>query len=139
MEHNLIVLTARSRLIHTLDEQGLPPPGLEYRLAHHFLARPNAPTTRILYHLLARPRRFGELRELLGLKHDNSVTVGLKTLRQEDVIEQRLDVGKEPPVYTYELNATGIQVVMLMKHFALLEAAERAAFPGARRGRGAHA
>lgn len=122
-----------SRLIHTLDREGLPPPGIEYRLAHHFLARPESPTTRILYQLLARPRRFGELRDALGAKHDNTVTVALRTLQDEGVVNQRIDAGHDPPVFSYELNNLGILVVMLMQHFALLEAAERQAARTSRR------
>lgn len=111
-----------SRLIHTLDKQGLPPRGLEYRLAHHFLAKPDAPTTLILYQLVGKPRRFGELREAIGAKYDNTVTSALETLRDEGVVDQRLDASKDPAVYWYELNDLGLQVFGVMQALALIEA-----------------
>lgn len=111
--------------IHTLDSEGLPPPGVEYRLAHHFLARPDSAATRILYQLVGRQRRFSDLRGALNAGSDNTVTVALKTLRDEGLIEQRIDARKTPATYWYELNSLGIQVMFLMQHFALLESAQR--------------
>ena len=114
-----------SRRINTLDEKGLPPAGVEYRLAHHFRARPDAAASRILYELVARPRRFRDLKEALRVPSDNTITVALRTLRDEGVIDQRVDAGTRPPTYWYELNGLGIEVFSLMQHFAYAEAEAR--------------
>ncbi len=115
--------------IYSLDDEGLPPAGLEYRLAHHFLSRPRSAATRILYQLVGRQRRFSDLRSALRVPSDNTITVALKTLRDEGVIEQRIDASKKPSVYWYELNSLGIQVMFLIQHFALLESAQRSGEP----------
>ena len=101
-------------VIHTLDKQGLPPADLEARLARHFHAAP-ALQGQLLRALAGHPKRFQELVQDLRVRHDNSLTLALKAVRQEGLVDQRIDASTKPPTYVYELSPLGVDVLLLME------------------------
>lgn len=90
-------------------EDGLSDPDV---LAYRLVARESPLDRAVLLELVGRPKRYAELKPLLGDKGDNNLTVALKRLQEWGLIERRTDARQEPAVHTYELTPLGIQVVL---------------------------
>jgi DNA-binding HxlR family transcriptional regulator len=75
----------------------------------------------ILQALIGRPKRYTELKPLLGGRRDHNLTRALRRLRNEGVLRQRSDVSQDPPVDSYELSDLGVRVVMALMERAALE------------------
>jgi DNA-binding HxlR family transcriptional regulator len=97
-----------------LKDDLLPAPNEEYRLAHLLLGKKNDLDRRILIALVGRPRRFSELEPLLKGKAKNNLTTALHRLREQGLIDQRIEAKKQPATSRYELSELGILVVFRM-------------------------
>lgn len=93
----------------------LPPPDVHLKLAYKLMGRASDLDQRILYALLGRPKRYSELRPLLGGRRDHNLTVALKRLQLDGLIDRRTDARRTPVVDTYELTPLGIQVVLALQ------------------------
>lgn len=62
--------------------------------------------------LIGRQRTFGELRRLTGVANDNNVTVALKRLRQEGLVERAPNPGGTEQGATYHLTETAVDVYL---------------------------
>lgn len=107
----------------TADLSDMPfvAPEHEARLAHELLGQPGNLRARILYALLGKPLRYSDLRPLLAGKPDNSLTVALRTLQRDGLVERRTNARREPVIHTYELTPLGVQVVLAMESLRPLE------------------
>lgn len=92
----------------------LPSEDEEYRLAHKLLGKKNHLDRRILEQLVGRPRRFSELEPLLEGKAKNNLTAALARLRNDGLIDQRVEAQRRPLVKRYELTELGVLVVFRM-------------------------
>lgn len=94
----------------------------EVRLAHQLLSQETGVGRDVLYELLGRPKRYSELKPVLEEgKSENSLTVALKTLRRNGLVDRRTDARQAPPVHRYELTPLGIEVVLTMESLRPLE------------------
>lgn len=112
--------------LHQLDAKGLPPPGIERALAHHFLGRPNPLCRRILNSLIGGRRRFSDLRPLVGGRSDNNLADALELLMEEGVVDQFLDARNKPVTKSYELTSLGLLVVDWMRRYEFLDEIQEA-------------
>lgn len=102
------------KLIHRLDpETMLPPADLELRLAGMALESPLY--GRILERLVAAPKRYGDLRPALEGKADNNLTVALKRLLAEGLLDQRVDPRLGKDAFLYGLTHLGVEVLFTIK------------------------
>ena len=85
------------------------------RLAYDLVAEDGDLRRRILVELIGRPRRYFELKPLLGRRRDHNLTVALKRLQRDGLIDRRTDARKRPVVHAYELTPLGVQVVLAMQ------------------------
>lgn len=92
----------------------LPEPDVEYRLAHALLGGTNRLDRDIVLALVGRPKRFSELKPLLGEKAENNLTMALDRLRRDGIIAQTVNARRRPPVRTYQLTDLGVLVVFRM-------------------------
>lgn len=92
----------------------LPPPDVEYLLAHRLLADKNQLRKSVVLELLGRPRRYGELRRALRVRNDNQLTRALRYLQEDGIVDQRVDASIRPPVLSYELSPLGRLVLVRM-------------------------
>ncbi len=106
--------------LNVLDKEGLPPAGIERKLAHHILGRQNTIAKRVVYGLLGGPRRNGELLPYAG-KSPNNLTQVLKLLRAEGVIVDVADTRATPPQVAYKLTTLGLLVVDWMRRYEFLD------------------
>lgn len=90
-------------------EDDVPDPDV---LAYRLVARESPLDRAVLVELIGRPKRYGELKPLLGDKNDHNLTVSLKRLQDWGLIDRRTDARREPVAHTYELTPLGIQVVL---------------------------
>lgn len=91
------------------EDEGIPDPDV---LAYRLIARESPLDRAILHELIGRPKRYADLKPLLGEKADNNLTVALKRLQEWGLIERRTDARREPVVHSYELTPLGIQVIL---------------------------
>jgi DNA-binding HxlR family transcriptional regulator len=103
------------RLIHRLDPGTLlPPADVELRLAGMALEHPLY--ARILERLVALPKRYSELRPLLQGKNDNLLSLALKRLQAEGLINQLVDARLARGDATlYGLTKLGVDVLFNIK------------------------
>ncbi|MCA1813417.1 MAG: winged helix-turn-helix transcriptional regulator [Halobacteriales archaeon] len=92
----------------------LPPPDVEYLLAHRLLADPNALRRDVVLELVGRPCRYAELRDALKVKGDVKLTRALRHLEDDGIVDQRVDASRRPPVMSYELGPLGRLVLIRM-------------------------
>ncbi|HEV8359347.1 MAG TPA: winged helix-turn-helix transcriptional regulator [Candidatus Thermoplasmatota archaeon] len=92
----------------------LPPPDVEYLLAHRLLADRNPLRKSVVLELVGRPRRYGELRSALGIRSDNRLTRALRYLQEDGIVDQRMDLGLKPGAMSYELSPLGRLVLIRM-------------------------
>lgn len=92
----------------------LPEPDVEYRLAYRLLSARSSLDREVLLALVARPRRYAELKPLLRGRRDHNLTKSLHRLRWGGLVDQRGDFRHDPPVTTYELSNLGTLVVFRM-------------------------
>lgn len=82
---------------------------------------------RILEDLVGKPKRYSDLKPLLGDRNDNVLTKALRRLRDEGVIQQGVDL--EGNQRTYQLTELGKLVVFRMHemvpHWESIRAYER--------------
>lgn len=98
------------------------PEDLELKLAHQLLSTKDGVSRKVLYELLGRPKRYSELKPALGEgKSENSLTVALKTLRRNGLVDQRTDARKEPVVHRYQITSLGIQTVLAIQRLQPIE------------------
>lgn len=102
----------------------LPPPDIEYLLAHRLLADSRSLKRRVVMELLGRPRRYSELRTELQVANDNQLTRALRYLQEDGLVDQRIDASARPAIRSYELSPLGRLV--LVKMLQMLPAAESA-------------
>lgn len=82
---------------------------------------------RILEDLVGKPKRYSDLKPLLGDRNDNVLTKALRRLRDEGVVQQGVDL--EGDQRTYQLTELGKLVVFRMHemvpHWESIRAYER--------------
>ena len=107
--------------IETVDPAShVPHPGIEYRIAHYLLGPGNdvALARRVIDALVGHPKRYADLRPLLGGKSDNHLTRVVKWLDGTGLVWKRAASDGE---VLYELDALGKSV---LRKLAALEEAE---------------
>lgn len=81
------------------DAFPLPERDVEYRIALRLLNQEPPFDRRIVEDLVGQPKRYTELKPLLGDRNDNVLTKALKRLREEGVIQQGIDLDRDQRVY----------------------------------------
>lgn len=79
---------------------------------------------RVLGAIVGRPRRFGELKTLLGTRTEANLTQSLRRLTRDGLIVQRAADWDDPSIKTHELTTLGTRVLF---HIVELEFAARIA------------
>lgn len=102
-----------------------PPEDIHLKLAHELLAKDSDLDLRILHDLLGHPKRYSELKPLLGDLNDHNLTVALKRLQRDGLIQRRTDARREPVVHRYEISPLGIQVVLAVQSMGPIHDAVR--------------
>lgn len=97
------------------------PDQVELRLAYDLVARRSGLASEVLFALLGRPKRYSELRPLLRGRRDHNLTVALRWLEENGMLDRRTDARRRPVVDTYELTPLGIQVVLALRSIRPLE------------------
>lgn len=98
------------------------PEDLELQLAYQLLSTEDGISRKVLYELIGQPKRYSELKTVLPEgKSENSLTVALKTLRRNGLVDQRTDAREKPVVQRYELTPLGIQVVIAIQRIQPLQ------------------
>lgn len=100
----------------------LPEPDHELKLAHWLLGRDSQLELRILEALLAEPKRYRDLRELLPGRSDTPLTRALRGLGELGLVRKglNLDDPGDPSYYA----ATSLGVLVVLKTHALRPIAE---------------
>lgn len=101
-----------------------PEPDLEYRLAHRLLGARSDLDRRVLGALVGRPRRFSELKQVLGGRKDANLTQSLRRLHRDGLVRSRLLARSRPAVKVHELTPLGAVVVF---HVARMSTAHESA------------
>lgn len=96
------------------DEDMLPEPDIEFRIAHALLGSTNPLDRQIVESLVGRPKRYSELKPLLKKKADNNLTMALARLVRDGLVAQLVDARARPLVKSYQLTALGILVIFRM-------------------------
>lgn len=78
---------------------GVPERDVEYRIALRLLNQDPPFDRRILEDLVGQPKRYSELKPLLGDRNDHVLTKALNRLREEGVIQQGVDLDRDQRVY----------------------------------------
>lgn len=104
-----------------------PAPDAELAIAVRLLQQENGLDLRVLDALVGRPQRYAELRPLLEGRNDTVLNRALARLRDEGVIEQRLELGTKQKLYA--LTALGklvlFRVQQMRPHHESIEAYRR--------------
>lgn len=100
----------------------LPEPDVEYRLAHQLAGKENPLDRQILESLVGGPRRYGELRPLLGARGDHVLTKSLQRLMHTGTIEQFLTSKGKGMERGYGLTQLGILVVFKLHEMVPIHA-----------------
>lgn len=74
--------------------------------------------TVILYHLIGKTLRYNELRKKMPLVTERTLSLQLKTLEQDGVIQRRAYAKKPPLKVEYSLTAFGLTLVPLIQSIA---------------------
>lgn len=82
-----------------MSEFGMPERDVEYKLALRLLNQDPPFDRRILEDLVGQPKRYSELKPLLGDRNDNVLTKALDRLREEGLIQQGVDLDRDQRVY----------------------------------------
>lgn len=104
-----------------LDDEGVPLPGIERRLAHKFLGRDNPLAKRVVYSLLGGARRNAELVPLLEGASPNNLTNVLRLLEDANIIVPMVDARARPAAKSYRLTTFGLLVVDWMRRYEFLD------------------
>lgn len=78
---------------------GVPERDQEYKIALRLLNQDPPFDRRILEDLTGRPKRYSELKPLLGDRNDHVLTKALDRLRDEGVLQQGVDLDRDQKVY----------------------------------------
>lgn len=97
-----------------LDAMPLPERDVEFRLAARLLGKDDGLDRAILERLVGEPRRYSDLKPLLGARRDNVLTKALARLRAEGLVKQLLDLDAKPPAPRYALTQLGVLVIFRM-------------------------
>lgn len=89
----------------------VPEPGTEFQLAHRLMGADGDLDRRILGTLVGRPRRFAELKPLLGKRTEANLTQALRRLTRDGLITQRAADWDDPSIKTHELTPLGTLVL----------------------------
>ena len=103
---------------------GLPEADAEFRLAHRLMGAEGDLDRRILGALVGRPRRFLELKPLLGRRTEANLTQALQRLTRDGLVIQRAADWDAPGIKTHELTPLGALVLF---HIVEMDFAARAA------------
>jgi len=88
---------------------------IHLRLAYKLVAEEGDLRRRVILELVGRPRRYTELKPLLGPRRDHNLTAALTRLQRDGLIDRRTDARKRPVVQAYELTALEIHTVLAMQ------------------------
>lgn len=105
----------------------LPERDVEYSLAIRLLDQDPPLDRRILEDLVGQPKRYTDLKPLLGDRNDNVLTKALKRLRDDGLIQQGVDLDQDQRVYRLtELGKlTLFRLHEMVPHRQSIEAYER--------------
>ncbi|MCA1810639.1 MAG: winged helix-turn-helix transcriptional regulator [Halobacteriales archaeon] len=114
------------------DDLGLPPPDVEYRLAVRLLAQEPPFGQEILEALVGYPKRYRDLKVLLGGRSENVLTKALRRLRENGLVKQGvdLDAGADKVHSLTELGKlTVFRLHEMVPHAQSIQAYERGLVP----------
>jgi DNA-binding PadR family transcriptional regulator len=101
----------------------LPDADVEFHLAHRLMAAGDLDRG-VLGALVGRPRRFAELKRLLGKRTEANLTQALQRLTRDGLIVQRAADWEDPSIKTHELTPLG---TLVLYHLVELDFVARAA------------
>lgn len=109
---------------------GLPEPDVEYKLAARLLAQDPPMDRDVLEALVGAPKRYRDLKPLLGGRNDHVLTKALARLRDDGLIRQGIDLDPtREHERVYALTALGTLVVFrlheMIPHHESIRAYER--------------
>ncbi len=102
----------------------VPERNAEFHLAHRLMAADGDLDRRVLGTLVGRPRRFAELKPLLGKRTEANLTQALQRLTRDGLIIQRAADWDDPSIKTHELTPLG---TLVLYHIVEMDFAARAA------------
>ncbi len=115
------------RTVCVAEAFDLPSRDVEYELALRLLNQDPPLDRRILEDLVGQPKRYSDLKPLLGDRNDNVLTKALRRLRDEGTIQQGVDLDQNQR--TYRLTELGKHVVFrlheMVPHWESIQAYER--------------
>lgn len=91
------------------------PEAVQLKLAYGLVGKESTLERRILYNLLGQPKRYSELKPLIGEKRDHNLTVALQRLQVTGLIDRRTNARQKPIIHAYQITPLGIQVVLAMQ------------------------
>lgn len=94
----------------------------ERQLAYDLLSQESGLWGEILFELLGQPKRYSNLKPLLGDQAENTLTYALKKLVDEGLVERTSDVIDDELVERYAISRKGIDVFL---HIQLLQTINR--------------
>jgi len=91
----------------------MPPPASDCPLSPCIKLLAGAWTLEIIWHIKDQPRRFGELRRLLGKISSKVLTTRLKQLQERDVVFRKV-IPSVPPMVEYGLTDNGKKLIPVL-------------------------
>lgn len=88
-------------------------PGTMDLVVHRLLGQANCLDLRILEALVAEPKRFTELKPLIGERYDHNLTVALARLARDALIERRSFLEADEVVHRYRLTPVGVEALLM--------------------------
>lgn len=89
-----------------------PEPDEAARQARELMGKESDLDLRILFDLLGAPKRYSDLKPLLGDRGDHNLTVALERLQDRGLVDRRTDARGDTATHTYQVTDLGVQVAL---------------------------
>ncbi|GMT42138.1 MAG: hypothetical protein IEMM0002_0549 [bacterium] len=92
------------------SELEMPPPSSDCPLSPCIKLLAGAWTLEIIWHIKSKPKRYGELRRLLGKISSKVLTTRLRQMQERDVVFRKV-IPSTPPMVEYGLTNNGKKLI----------------------------